>query len=97
MESRLADADDRAVEYGARGIETGIVKAGEDCRISIGPLLELDQKAGNREGLVIVALDRGRPVRGRNGRDGRARRRRRFSRSPDRFRHGARGVRVDDE
>ena len=69
MESRLADADDRAVEYGARGIETGIVKAGEDCRISIGPLLELDQKAGNREGLVIVALDRGRPVRGRNGRD----------------------------
>ena len=63
----LADADDRGRGRASRRLESGVVETGDDESVRVGRLADLLDQARNREGLVEIALDAGRPELGIDG------------------------------
>jgi hypothetical protein len=95
----LGDPEHRPARDAARGVDPGIVEAGDD--VAVEPrrltLAHLVEQARDGERLVVVAFDAGRP-HDRGGRRDLGAEVRDGTRSRvDLCRHRARGVRVDDE
>src|ERR1700733_4352391 len=61
MESGLADANHRRSRGASRCIKSSVVEAGDDERIRACVLANLRDQPRNRENLVEIALDAGRP------------------------------------
>ncbi len=96
VKRRLADADDRRGGRAARGVEPGVVEAGDDEGVGVGRPGDLGEEAGHGEGLVEIALDARRPEFGIDGADLDAGRGGGLSRGADLPRHRGGRVGVDD-
>ena len=98
-ERRLADADHGNARHRARGVQPGVVEAGDDGGVGAFALApgDLDQQSRHRQCFVVVALDRDRAHRRGDGNDFARRRGHRARSRGDRRGHAGGGVGVDDE
>jgi hypothetical protein len=82
---------------GPGGVEPGVVETGDDRRIGIRRIHQRLDQAGHGERLVIIALDRDRPHRRRDGGYFSAGRSDGARGGADRFGHRGGRVRIDDQ
>ena len=95
MERGFADADHRRGRCAARGLEPGVVEAGDDEGVGVARLADLVDEAWNRERLIEIALDAGRPKVWIDRCDFDAGRSGGLGGGADLQRHRAGGVRID--
>src|ERR1700727_3386604 len=96
MESGLADANHRRSRGASRCIKSSVVEAGDDERLRACVLANLRDQPRNRENLVEIALDAGRPEVGIDGADLDTWGGGGLGRGADLHRHRGGGVRMDD-
>src|ERR1700722_20577541 len=96
MEGGLADANHRRGRGASRCIKSSVVEAGDDEGVRACGLANLRYEPRNRENLVEIALDAGRPEVGIDGADLDTWGGGGLGRGADLHRHRVGGVRIDD-